>query len=346
MRRFDPNARLVGVTVERWRLVAVLVLVLGMAVVLTRDFAPVEAQPAPDAQSYAQLADNLAGGDGYQVSIPGEPEGSRYPPGLPMMLTPLVKAGVPAERAAQALTVGLLVAVWMLAGQIAGSVASAVSVLVLVTSGALMAQSAFVMADVAGALVTVVAGWCVVTGRHRLGGVLAGWAAWTRLAAVVTVLAMRRRAWLPFALVVAGLVVARQVTGFGYEGGQAEWRPSFLWSDDGMISPEPRGGNLWAYLTMLLGVGGSLTFPGVLALAAWGAWTHPGGRWALTVCAGTLAVYLPYFYQAERFMFPVLALGAVYAGAAVDGIVTRQSLPLLDLRPVLRRHSLVTPGRQ
>lgn len=312
--------------------VACAVLLVAVCVlVVARDVVPLSAQPTPDATSYAHLAENLGHGSGYEVDIAGEPEGSRYPPGFPVMLAPILRAGVPVERAAQGFTVALIVAVWALARRIGGPAAGGVAVVVLATSEALMEQSSYVMADVAGALVTVLAGWCVVSGHNQIAGVLAGWAAWTRLAAVVAIAGMRRRAWLPFSLVVLALAVVKLRTGFGYRGGQIEWSIGNAFSDAALASNVTRGGNLWAYLTALAGVGGSLTVPGVMAVAVWGAWRLPGGRWALAASAATVAVYVPYFWQAERFMFPVLALGAVYAGGGVahlaESVSTRRLAP-------------------
>lgn len=297
------------------RLLSMGALVACLVLILSQPVQPLDSQPWPDAISYVGLSDQLTGP--YEVELWTDHSEGRYPPGLPLVLATTDMVGLSPQHTAILLTAGLMVAAWALAGRLGGSVAAAFAVVALVGSRELRGHAGLVMSDIPTALVTVLACWAVVAGRDRLAGLLAGWAAWVRLAGVVTVAGLRRRAWVPFALVLAGLGVAKVLLGFGYPGDRAGWSVSHLWSGAGIEAPEVRGGNLWAYSTMLVGVGGTLTLPGVLLLGAWGAWNAPGGRWALSVSAATLAVYLPYFGQDERFMFPVLALGCVYAGVWV-----------------------------
>lgn len=297
------------------RIVSAAWLAVALVWVLSRPVVPLEEQPWPDAATYVQLAEGLTHGE-YRTELEGEREEPRYPPGMPMMLAPFT--GLPPERVAQGFTVALIVAVWALARRLGGDVAGAVASVIVAASPALRAQSSFVMSDVMGALLTVVAAWCVVSGRDRLAGLLAGWITWTRLAGAVTVLGMRRRAWTPFAALLAALLAVKVITRFGYGSEEVGWSLRYVWDPDGIGGwPVPPDGNLIAYAKMLAGLGGGLTYPGVALLAVWGALRLPGGRWALIVSAGTFATYVAYYYQAPRFFFSVLALMAVYAGAAV-----------------------------
>lgn len=294
-------------------------LVVAAVVLAGSERRALEDQPYPDAPSYAALAAHLAAGEGYQENITGEPA-TRYPPGLPLLLSPF--AGLDLPTVAVGLTIALAVAAWWVAGRIGGGVAAGVAVLLLAASASLRHHASWVMADVPTALVTVLALGAVVSGRHRLAGLLVGFGVALRLAFLPAVLGLSRRAWLPCGVVLVALLASKLVWGWGYDGDQASWDVQHLWSTRGLSDvSEPAMPNALAYPAMLLGLKGQLVLPGAVVLAAVGVWRRPERRFVLAVAAGSMLTYLPYFAQAQRFMFPVLALVAVYAGVGCSDVV-------------------------
>lgn len=285
---------------------------------------PVTGWPRPDALSYVQLAEGLAQGNGYRVDIEGEPEGSRYPPGFPILLAGLSPA-LGAADATLLLAVCLVVAAWWSAWKAAGPIAATVAV-VLIAYGFLPHDFAgAVMADVSGALFVVLALLAYQYERLRLAGALAGYAVWLKLALVPIVVGLRRRSLFSFVLMVAVLAVTKVFWGWGYGEDHAEWGLKHVWSTEGLLSPDPRYPNVVAYPLMLLGVHGDLILPGSSFLAGWAVWHRAERRYVLGVAAAALVVLLPYFYQATRFIFPVAALVAIYSGVGVEDLIRRMN---------------------
>lgn len=308
-------------TERRWQLMAVVTLVVALAAFLSVD--RVEGWPNPDAPSYTQLADGLASGSGYSVNIEGEPEGSRYPPGLPSLLalmSPIADAGL----ATLVLAAVFVVAVWASAWKAGGPVAAAVAVLLLAMYLPRHKFAGAVMADVTGALFVVSPLLALQFGRVRLAGVLAGFCAWVKLLNVVVGAGLPRRALPPFFALLGGLIVTKLLWGWGYRSGDAQWEIAHIVSTDGLLSPEiEQYPNVLAYPLMLLGLHASVTAPFAAVLAGWAVWKRPERRYVLATAAGILAVCVPYFYQADRFLFPIAALVAIYTGVGVVDLVRR-----------------------
>ena len=304
-------------------MLALAALGIGAFIIATGERRPVESQPYPDAVTYVALADNLAEGEGWGAAIGNERQETRYPPGLPILLAPFT--AFPLEAVAVGITVVLAGAVWLVARHLGGDIAATVAIIVLVTSETLRNQASFVMSDIPGTLAMVLALGAMTTQRHRASGVLVGVATWIRLPNVAGALGLQRRAWLPFAAVVLGLAVTKVAWGWGYTGDEAQWSFTNIWSVADLESPQDeRFPNFLAYPAMLLGLEGDLTIPGVAVLAALAAWRRPERWFVLAVVGGTVAVYLPYFYQAQRFMFAPVALIAIYAGVWVGDRVGRR----------------------
>lgn len=319
----------------RW--VAWAALMGGVLVVLMVDHVPPE-QIAPDSGSYASLAENLAAGDGYRIDVealPREPEPSRYPPGYPLMLAPplwLMSVGA----AAVLISVALVVAVWAAARSMAGDVAAIVAVGLLVASEPFRFSAGTVMADVGAALLTVLALLAVRSGRPVLAGVLGAFSAWVRLAQVVIVAALPRRSWPVFAAGIVLLGVSKVWLGWGYESGQLGWGLEHIWSADSLGRPQPLPNGIY-YPAVLLGLWGGVMLPGVLVVAGIAAWRRGGveRHFFFAVHASFLVMYLPYFWQDDRFVFPVMALTTIFAAALV-GDAARSALEYAhDSRPVV-----------
>jgi hypothetical protein len=311
-----PCAELRRVTRARALLLPVGALLLAVTVVLNAERRPLTRQPYPDALSYVTLARSLASGGGWDEGT----YSGRYPPGFPLLLAPF--SGLHLPSVAVGLTVALVVAVWLLARRVGGDAAAAAAVLLLVASGSLRHHASWVMSDVPAALLTVLAVLAVVHGRDRLGGILVGLGVAVRLAQLPLALGLRRRGWLPCAGVLVALAASRLVWPWGYSSGQVGWAPEHLWSTGSLAGPgEAALPNVVAYPAMLLGLHGQLVLPGAVVLAALALWVRPERRFVLVAVAGSLAVHLPYAFQAQRFLFPVLALVAVYGGVgAAEGL--------------------------
>lgn len=320
-----------------WLLRAIAIAALGaaMAVVATVERVPLDAI-VPDAPSYAQLATNLGSGDGYRIdtaSMPWEPEASRYPPGYPLLLAPFTWVmGV--SSAAVLFGVALVVAVWWAARSIGGDVAATCAIFLLTISEPFRQSAGTVMADIPSALATVLAFHATRRGRSGLAGALVALGAWIRLAQLAVIIALRRRAWPAAAAGIALLAVSKVVLGWGYDDGQLGWALEHIWSGESLARPKPLP-NLAYYLAAVFGLWGGVMLPGVVLLAGVAAWRRggPERRFFLGVVGGTLLVYVPYFWQDDRFLFPVVALVSVMAGACVSDVVHRRSFPSVDASP-------------
>ena len=91
---------------------------------------PLNRQPSPDAQEYADATRHLAAGDGYVMTIyGGQPRAARYPPGFSLALTPFALIGsypvnVQAGSKAYAIlyVVATLVTGWIVGGPLAAAI--------------------------------------------------------------------------------------------------------------------------------------------------------------------------------------------------------------------------------
>lgn len=323
----------VGMAERMFRWLAFTALAVSLVAFLSVDRQ--EGWPKPDAPSYVQLADGLARGDGYSVDIPGELEGSRYPPGFPMLLA-LLSPVADASTATVLLAGAFVVAVWASAWKAGGPIGAAVAVLMLALYLPRHQFAGAVMADITGALFVVLPLLALQHGRERLAGMLAGLSGWVKLVSVVVAAGLPRRSLPPFAATVAALGVTKLAWGWGYRSADAGWSLTHVFSTSELVSPQAESfPNVLAYPLMILGLTGSLTAPGAALLAAWAVWRRPERRFALGLVAGLVAVYLPYFYQASRFMFPVVAVVAIYFGCAIADLVghsRQRQLPHLVVR--------------
>lgn len=96
-----------------------------------------------------------------------------------------------------------------------------------------------------------------------------------------------------------------------------------MWALDGLARHYTDLPNVVAYPAMLAGLHGDVIVPGAIFAAMIGLWQRPERRFVPAVIAGSLAIYLPYFWQESRFMFPAAALIAVYAGAFCADVANR-----------------------
>lgn len=255
---------------------------------------------------------------------------SRLPPGLPLLLAPFTGSMFTMRLLMLAASLALIVCMWLAAMKLGGWRSAAVA-------GGLMLASPFltggspIMSDSLGALLIVGALLALLHGRDRLAAVLAGLSAWTRLVHVVFAVALPRRVW-PVAGAVIGALVAWQLlvkdSLLGYSSEQASWAPGHIfghgvWYELGG-NPAPEA-NVVYFPAVLLGLHGSLIFPGAALVGVWGMLRHGGdaARFAGLTVLATVAVYLPYYFQSARFMLPACAVLTVYAASAVTGVLDR-----------------------
>ncbi len=157
---------------------------------------PLNRQPSPDAQEYADGARHLAAGDGYFVTIRrGEEQPSRYPPGFALALAPFGLVGTyPANIQAGAKLYAMLylvvtmVAAWI----VAGPVAAAVAIALVGSSPFAVRYASLVMSDAFAAALTVALLPLIhhpTTRRLLAAGLLLGAMILVRLSGVLSVLA-------------------------------------------------------------------------------------------------------------------------------------------------------------
>jgi hypothetical protein len=330
---------------------------LGFAVRWTPAERVADLRPRPDALEYEEAARNLVAGEGYGLVLDGGRYPPRYPPGFSLLLVPAVWAtGGELGGGIWAVLVCALAgiaAVWTL-GYLTGGPASAVAAAALLALAPLHVRwSRAVMADVPAAtwmtLVSLGGVWCAARARGArawsLLGVAVGLGGLLRSTCVLAALPLvaacvvegggrgavsRRIAW--FSLGVGtGLVpiALYDVVRFGspWDSGYAYWviADYFDWR---YVLGAPVGGgstgNLGFYLAQLAGFG-ALFSPWVAAAIVAGAVVglrRAGpARFVVVVTLGTALLlsvtYVPFFWQWDRFLLPVLPLCVVVAALGV-----------------------------
>ena len=138
-----------------------LVLALSLGPLAAIEPRPLNRQPSPDAQEYADAARHLAAGEGYFVTIRrGEVQPPRYPPGFSLALAPFGWFGsypaniqLGSKLYAMLYLVVTLVAAWVVAGPLAAAVAAAL----VGSSPFAVRYASVVMSDAFGAALAVAA---------------------------------------------------------------------------------------------------------------------------------------------------------------------------------------------
>jgi 4-amino-4-deoxy-L-arabinose transferase-like glycosyltransferase len=313
-------------------------------------------RPRPDALEYEEGARNLAAGEGYCLIMDGGRYPPRYPPGFSLLIVPAMwlTAGQHGAGIWTVLVSALagVACVWAM-GLVVGGPASALAAALLLALAPLHVRwSRAVMSDVptATAAAGLALGGLLCRGRGAGAwfalGVAAGLAALLR--STCTLLA------LPLAVMLfvehgAGRAAARRVGalaagvgagllplalydlrrfGSSLASGYTYWVAADFFGWANVLGPPAAGGsesNLVFYGRLLAGAGSLYGWP-VALLAAAGTVTglrRPGAARALaalTLATGLmlLAVYLPFFWQWDRFFLLLLplvaALAAVPAG--------------------------------
>jgi hypothetical protein len=172
---------------------------------------PLNRQPSPDAQEYADAAHHLALGDGYVVTVRrGEAQPPRYPPGFSLALAPFALAGsYPAnvQLGSKLLVMLYLVVTMVTAWVVAGPLAAAVSVGLVGASPFAVRYASLVMSDAFGAALAVGV-LALIAGVHRAhqtqrsstarlagAGLLTGALVLVRLSGVLTAAALVPALW-------------------------------------------------------------------------------------------------------------------------------------------------------
>jgi hypothetical protein len=131
---------------------------------------PLNRQPSPDAQEYADAAHHLAVGEGYVVTVRrGEVQPPRYPPGFSLALAPFALVGsYPAnvQLGSKLLVVLYLVVTLVTAWVVAGPLAAAVAVGLVGASPFAVRYASLVMSDAFGAALAVGV-LALIHGAHR-----------------------------------------------------------------------------------------------------------------------------------------------------------------------------------
>jgi hypothetical protein len=158
---------------------------------------PLNRQPSPDAQEYADAARHLAAGEGYVVTIRrGEVEPPRYPPGFSLALAPFALAGsYPAnvQLGSKLYAILYLVVTLVAAWVVGGPLAAAVAVALVGSSPFAVRYASLVMSDAFAAVLSIAALALVhrPTTRGLAGaGLLAGALILVRLSGVLTLAAL------------------------------------------------------------------------------------------------------------------------------------------------------------
>jgi 4-amino-4-deoxy-L-arabinose transferase-like glycosyltransferase len=334
-----------------------LALALGAAVRWTPPVQVEDLRPRPDALEYEEAARALAEGAGYCLILDGGCYPPRYPPGFSLLLVPAMwladarhGSGIWVVLAS---ALAGIAAVWTI-GLVTGGPASAAAAALLLALAPLHVRwSRAVMSDVPTATVTtLLALGGILCGRRTTPP-----RAWLALGIGVGLSALLRSTCLLLAplLAIATLVrrgedraAARRLVAFGagiaaglvptalygllrfgspLASGYDYWVAAdfFGWTN---VTGRPAGGgtegNLGFYARQLVGLGSLYGWP-VALLATAGLFIgarQPGpGRLLAWITAGTtlalLAVYLPFFWQWDRFLLPVLPLILALAALAV-----------------------------
>lgn len=173
-----------------------LALVLALVPLVMIGPRPLNRQPSPDAQEYADAARHLAAGEGYFVTIRrGEVQPSRYPPGFALALAPFGLAGAyPANVQTGAKLYAMLYLVITVAAAwiVAGPVAAAVAIALVGSSPFAVRYASLVMSDAFAAALTVAMLPLVhvpTTRRLLLAGLVAAALLLVRLSGILTIVA-------------------------------------------------------------------------------------------------------------------------------------------------------------
>jgi len=177
---------------------ALLATALSLGPLLMIEPRPLNRQPSPDAQEYADAARHLASGDGYVTTISrgGVAQPPRYPPGFSLALVPFAVAGrypanvqIGSKAYAVLYVLATLVAAWV----VGGPLAAAIAVALVGASPFSTRYASLVMSDAFAAALIVLTLPLLhrPTTRRLVGaGLLAGASVLVRLASLLGVAAM------------------------------------------------------------------------------------------------------------------------------------------------------------
>jgi 4-amino-4-deoxy-L-arabinose transferase-like glycosyltransferase len=335
-----------------------LALAIGAAVRFTPLAQVEDLRPRPDALEYEEAARTLVEGDGYALILDGGRYPPRYPPGFSLLIAPVMwltdgRHGAGVWVVLVAALAGIA-AVWAIGRLTGGPWSAATAALLLACAPLHVRWSRAVMADVpAATLVTLVAlGGLLALRRAARApawfalGALAGAASIVRPACVVivfplAVLVLARRQLRNAVALAAGVVAGvaplelYELVRFGspLASGYGYWAPADYFAWRYVFGPPAaggEGGNLVFYLRQLVGLVALYPWPiALLAAAGFALALRRRGapRRLAWLTAGTavalLALHLPFFWQWDRFLLPllplVLALAALCVGAGAPG---------------------------
>lgn len=225
-------------------IVGLLLTALACLSVLSVNPKPIDLQPIPDGREYADAAQRIADGNGFNTTFHGGvPIPSRYAPGFSVALAPFaalksfpegVQKGASAATVAYVLAV--IIAAWALAGPFAGGFAA----LLIMFSPFARTSATIVMSDALGAALPVLVVALMrfrTNAADRLSGALLGFATAIRVLGGVTLIAAllvvpdwrsRRRLVLWAAPFIVGVALLQWVTlGSPFHTGYDAWNAGF-----------------------------------------------------------------------------------------------------------------------
>lgn len=305
---------------QLWWIASVVALAAGLWRALS-----VEQRLGTDSFIYLRSVDALWSGDGY--------DGIRYPPGMAILLTPARLVGWPTAAGwfSVVFGAGLIAAIWWLGHRLGGARTATVAAVICVLSPMIWGSGRMVMADAPAALLVTLAVVAGSYGAWRVCGLLIACSGWVRLGHGLFLLALPRRTavlWcvLPL-LVLAGFQFGVYGSLSGYPEEQASFSLSYLQepllrTSTATVATEP---NWSIYPRWLLGGDGFLV-PLLPVFAGWELWyrrREPTARMAAIVIVCNVVLYLPYFFQSERFLLPAVAMLVAYASAGIVRFVDR-----------------------
>lgn len=326
------------------RFITAAVLLACFVIIVALPQPPLSKQSIPDVPEYASAAAHLVHGDGYEATVPDPlaarlPNGAivpRYPPGFSLVLAAF-PAGFRGHGVPKLIMILVVAAVWLLATRLGGPTAGSIAAVLVVFAPFTTGIGMFLMSDAFTALLALAA--LLAVGRHpRASGFLAGYSILVRLASVPILLASVAAAERGRRLDVARWSLPPIICLLAFQ-----WHTLGSPFSTGYRSVGAASFSLH-YVTRHLSSGvvrrpvpNYLYYPGVLAgwfreilppfvpilgLVEAGRRRHEAvARFFVVLAAGTLAVYLAYFFRDSRFMAPVgmleLALAGVLCGRLI-----------------------------
>jgi 4-amino-4-deoxy-L-arabinose transferase-like glycosyltransferase len=311
----------------------------ALVILLTAPPAP---GPEGDATIYRRQANAIS-----RLDMPSD----MYPPGLPLVLATGHAVGLGPHAVVKLISMVLVLLVVVAARRLGGPPAGAVAGVLCCLSPWVLASGRYVMSDPLGAVFCVLGLLAVLARRPRWAIAATVFGVLVRMFSGVGVLALAvhgRRVLTAGAIATVVVIGGYQWVAYGgpqrhgYESSEPFWKISFVadgnrildepWFVDGTAArtstqsiPARNSPNLVAYPLVVLGVTYVFLPPFLSVIGMWALWvrrrTEPA-RFVALWFAGSLALALPYYYRAPRFLAPAMMLLVVYTAVGICDLVS------------------------